>query len=132
MEARAPRTFDTGIHVGLENAAELVFPNDRGEVYTKNGKLEDVLRPALSAVGLARIRVHDLRHVHAAHFLMSGGSLYDLQRNLGHHSVTFTASVYGHLSQDHRVKEADRLNFDTPTDGKVLHFRAAPVAKGAY
>lgn len=28
---------------------DLVFPNDRGELYTKNGKLEDVLRAAASA-----------------------------------------------------------------------------------
>jgi integrase len=102
----------------------LVFPNDQGEMYTKNGKLEDVLRPALATVGLKQIRLHDLRHVHAAHFLMAGGSLYDLQQNLGHHSVAFTASVYGHLSQDHRVKESDRLAglFVAPEPAKVLAF----------
>jgi integrase len=109
---------------------EIVFPNDRGGMYTKNGKLEDVLRAALASIGHRRIRLHDLRHVHAAHFLMVGGSLYDLQRNLGHHSVAFTASVYGHLSQDHRVKEADRLAglFEVPPEAKVLPFgQAKPI-----
>jgi integrase len=73
---------------------ELVFPNDAGEAYTKNGKLEDVLRAALARVGLRRIRLHDLRHVYGAHFVMAGGSIFDLQRNLGHHSVAFTAGTY--------------------------------------
>lgn len=103
---------------------ELVFPNDRGELYTKNGKLEDVLHVALARLGLRRIRLHDLRHVYGSHFVMAGGSIYDLQRNLGHHSVAFTAQVYGHLSQDHRVKEADRLTglFDAPAPAKVIPF----------
>jgi hypothetical protein len=53
---------------------------------------------------------------------MAGGSIYDLQRNLGHHSVAFTAAVYGHLSQDHRVKESDRPSgpFEAPAPAKVL------------
>jgi integrase len=101
---------------------EVVFPNDRGEMFTKNGRLEEILRAALAAVGLRSIRLHDLRHVYAAHFLMAGGSLYDLPKNLGHHSVAFTAAVYGHLSQDHRVQESDRLSglFDAPAGAKVL------------
>jgi integrase len=106
---------------------ELVFPNDRGEAYTKNGKLEDVLHAALARVGLPQIRVHDLRHVYASHFVMAGGSIFDLQRNLGHHSVAFTAAVYGHLSQDHRVRESDRFAglFDAPAVAKVLPFEKA-------
>jgi integrase len=103
---------------------ELVFPNDAGEAYTKNSKLEDVLRAALKRVGLPQIRIHDLRHVYASHWLMAGGSLADLKRNLGHHSVAFTDAVYGHLSADHRVKESDRLAglFEAPPPAKVLQF----------
>jgi integrase len=116
----------------LHKAAEpykgaLVFPNDAGEMYTKNGKLEDVLRAALAKVGLRRIRLHDLRHVYGAHFVMAGGSIYDLQRNLGHHSGAFTAAVYGHLSQDHRVKKSDRLSglFQAPAPADVIPFARA-------
>lgn len=103
---------------------EIVFPNDAGAMYTKNGKLEDVLAPALARVGLPHIRIHDLRHTYAAHFLMAGGNIFDLQKNLGHHSVAFTAAVYGHLSQDHRVRESDRLSglFVAPPAAKVLPF----------
>lgn len=55
---------------------------------------------------------------------MSGGSLYDLQKNLGHHSVAFTAEVYGHLSADHRVREATRISYPAP------HKRAGTVHLG--
>lgn len=105
----------------------LVFPTDAGTMYTKNGKLEDVLHAALRRVGLKKIRLHDLRHVYGAHFVMAGGSIYDLQKNLGHHSVAFTAAVYGHLSQDHRVKESDRLTglFAVPPAADVI-----PIRKG--
>jgi integrase len=103
---------------------DLVFPNDRGEMYTKNGKLEDVLRNALARIEHPRIRLHDLRHAYASHFVMAGGNIYDLQKNLGHHSVAFTADVYGHLSADHRVKEADRLSFDIPEAPAVLPFKS--------
>jgi integrase len=101
---------------------EIVFPNDRGEMYTKNGKLEDVLRAALLTMKHRRIRLHDLRHVYASHFVMAGGSIYDLQKNLGHHSVAFTADIYGHLSADHQVREADRLRFTAPAPAKVMPF----------
>jgi len=104
---------------------EVVFPNNNGEMLSPNGKLQDLLRIALTAIGLARIRLHDLRHVHASHFLMAGGNIYDLQKNLGHHSVAFTAAVYGHLSADHRVRESDRLSFDAPELGRLLPFEAA-------
>jgi integrase len=109
------------------HGGEVVFPNDRGEMYTKNGGFEDTLRDALKAIGHRHIRVHDLRHVYASHFVMAGGSIYDLQKNLGHHSVAFTAEIYGHLSADHRVQEADRLSFEAPAEGKVIAFEA-PMA----
>jgi integrase len=54
--------------------------------------------------------------------LMSGGNLYDLQKNLGHHSAAFTAEIYGHLSKDHRVREAARVSYPAPT--------AAPITVG--
>jgi integrase len=47
--------------------------------------------------GLRRIRLHDLRHTHAAHLILSGANPLVVQQRLGHHSVAFTLSHYGHL-----------------------------------
>jgi integrase len=94
----------------------LVFPNDSGNMWSKNARLSEVLWLACDRCNLPRIRVHDLRHTYAAFYLMSGGNLYDLQKNLGHHSVAFTAEVYGHLSADHRIREAARVSYPLPPE----------------
>jgi integrase len=51
--------------------------------------------------------VHDLRHAHASLWLMSGGSLADVQRNLGHTSPVLTSETYSHIGEDHRIREVD-------------------------
>jgi integrase len=76
----------------------LCFPNDEGEMYSRNAKLEGVLRSALASVGLPRIRVHDLRHVFASHFVMGGGDIFTLQRILGHSTPQLTSDTYAHTS----------------------------------
>jgi integrase len=53
------------------------------------------------------MRVHDLRHAHASLWLMAGGSIADVQRNLGHSTPVLTTETYGHIAEDHRVREAD-------------------------
>ena len=103
----------------------LAFPNNSGEMWSKSARLRDVLWLACDRCKLPRIRVHDLRHTYAAFYLMSSGNLYDLQKNLGHHSVAFTAEVYGHLSADHRIREAARVSYPVPPEkANVVSFKA--------
>ena len=88
----------------------LVFP------YPTTGKMmspdartpQVVLRTACKAAGVPPMRLHDLRHAHAGLFLMAGGSLTDVQRNLGHSTPVLTSETYGHIAEDHRLREADR------------------------
>jgi integrase len=47
--------------------------------------------------GLARIRLHDLRHGHASHLLVSGVHPKVVQERLGHASITLTLDTYSHL-----------------------------------
>lgn len=63
---------------------ELCFPNARGEMFSRNAKIEALFQRALERSNLPRIRVHDLRHVFARHFAMGGGDIFTLQRILGH------------------------------------------------
>ncbi|MFL5306346.1 MAG: tyrosine-type recombinase/integrase [Polyangia bacterium] len=97
---------------------ELVFPNDQGEMYSPNAKLEDVLRAALTAAGLPRIRVHDLRHAFASFFVMAGGDIFTLQRILGHSTPQLVSDTYGHLSPTHLVNQSDRISFPSPKEEK--------------
>jgi integrase len=66
-------------------AGDLVFPNPTtGGMLSPNARLAAILDSACTAARVDRMRVHDLRHAHASLWLMAGGSLADVQRNLGH------------------------------------------------
>jgi integrase len=107
--------------------SDLVFPNDHaglwgaGEMHTKNSasRLRRHLHDACKKVGLRAIRFHDLRHVFASHYIMSGGDLLTLQRILGHSTPTITSEVYSHLAPSHLVMESDRLRFEAPA-GRII------------
>lgn len=50
-----------------------------------------------AAAGLEGLRIHDLRHTHAAHLIAGKVPLTGIQRRLGHSSITVTSDLYGHL-----------------------------------
>jgi integrase len=54
------------------------------------------------------IRVHDMRHTFASQFVMSGGSLENLAKILGHTNLT-TTSRYAKFLPKHLIKEAFRV-----------------------
>jgi integrase len=89
-------------------AGPLVFRHpDTGETLTPDVKIGAILDAACLAASVPRMRVHDLRHAHASLWLMAGGSLADVQRNLGHSTPVLTSETYGHIGEDHRVAESD-------------------------
>jgi len=54
-------------------------------------------RPALRALGMPDMRVHDLRHTAASLWLAAGFKPYEVSRWLGHANITTTDSIYAHL-----------------------------------
>jgi integrase len=44
---------------------------------------------------ISRLRIHDLRHTHAAWLLSDGVPVFVVQRRLGHSSSATTENVYG-------------------------------------
>ncbi len=75
----------------------LVFPGPQGglldpSVLTRNFK--KVVRTA----GYPKMRLHDLRHGHAAGLIRAGIYPLVVQERLGHASAAFTMQVYGHVS----------------------------------
>jgi len=89
-------------------AGALVFPHPHtGRMLHRSARLFPILDAATKAAGIPRMRVHDLRHAHASLWLMAGGSIADVQRNLGHSTPVLTTETYGHIAEDHRVREAD-------------------------
>ncbi|KXK63400.1 hypothetical protein AWW66_03540 [Micromonospora rosaria] len=52
---------------------------------------------AVKEAGLDGLRIHDLRHTHAAWLISAGVPLTAIQRRLGHASIAVTSDRYGHL-----------------------------------
>lgn len=57
----------------------------------------------LNATGLGW---HSLRHTYARHFIERGGRFEELQKSLGHRSITTTERRYGHFHEDVAVRLA--------------------------
>ena len=49
-----------------------------------------------AGIGLAGLRFHDLRHLHATHLLEAGVPVSTVSARLGHASARMTLDVYGH------------------------------------
>jgi integrase len=59
--------------------------------------------------GVRVVRFHDLRHTAASLMLMSGVDLKTVSEILGHSTITTTADIYGHLTEQHRRAASERL-----------------------
>jgi integrase len=69
-----------------------------GMVRTRN--FRRIWLRACEAAGLEGLRVHDLRHTHAAILLAAGRQLSAISRRLGHSSIAVTDLLYGHLREE--------------------------------
>ena len=72
-------------------------------------RVDRAFHGALKRAKIEDFRFHDLRHTFASHVLMKGGTLKDVQKLLGHKSMTMTLR-YAHLSQDHKRNAVNLLN----------------------
>jgi len=53
-----------------------------------------------AALGLPRLRLHDLRHTCATLLLESGAPIDAVKRYMGHSSIQVTSDIYGHGGED--------------------------------
>lgn len=80
----------------IPKRSEYIFANPKtGKPYNTFYCSWDTAR---KAAGLDGLRVHDLRHSFASFLVNAGCSLYEVQKLLGHASITMTQR-YSHLSQ---------------------------------
>lgn len=85
-----------------------IFTTPRGTpVDPRNANRE--FERAMTAVGLPRIRLHDLRHTAASLLLAQGFTLEDVKRILGHSSIAMTSDIYGHLVAGRSRELADGM-----------------------
>ena len=105
--------YDTLIALESDAARRvgLVFKRRDGGEW---GQVRTAFTKALTRAGISGFRFHDLRHTFASHYMMRGGSLYDLKEILGHADIKMTTR-YAHLSPQHLLAGVERLEGLTPT-----------------
>lgn len=89
----------------------LVFCNTRNKILNMANFKRDFYQKDLREAGLPWIKIHELRHTFASHFVMNNGNLYDLQKLLGHTHVR-TTERYAHLAPDHLIHQTERVAID--------------------
>ncbi len=88
--------------------------------YTQHHVRLSIFHPILTAAGLRRFRIHDLRHTFATRLLLQGDNrgvtLKYVSTMLGHKSIAITADTYTHLIPGELRWAVDLLD-EIPTAG---------------
>lgn len=85
-----------GSAAGKERDA-LLFSSDDGSAMKRTFSDGGHWHAIRMSAGLPGLRLHDLRHTHAAVLISSGVPLTAIQRRMGHSSIKVTSDLYGHL-----------------------------------
>ncbi|WP_432883500.1 tyrosine-type recombinase/integrase [Kribbella sp. CA-245084] len=91
------------------NAAWLFHAPQGGPLSEGNWKRSVRWSAAIKAIGMPKLRVHDLRHTAASVWLGAGADPKVVQRILGHASAAMTMDLYGHLIDQNLWDAAKRI-----------------------
>ncbi|MBT3182768.1 MAG: site-specific integrase, partial [Deltaproteobacteria bacterium] len=97
--------------------SDLVFSTISGNPKDRSNVTHYFQRDSKEA-GVRKIRFHDLRHTFASHFMMNGGSIFELQIILGHSDVK-TTMRYAHYGKGYLVGKTNIVEFSST--GKVVN-----------
>lgn len=85
-----------------------VCVDEHGEQLKPN-YLSQSFNTILKKNNLRHIRFHDLRHTCASLLLNQGYQLADISKWLGHSTISTTADIYGHISDDRMKGVAEKI-----------------------
>lgn len=108
----------------LGDRRAMVFTAPRGG-YVRTRNFRRVWKTATAAAGLEGLRIHDLRHTHAAWLISANVALTAVQHRLGHSSIAVTSDLYGHLLP--AVDEGILLAVEAALAGVDLDAMAAEI-----
>jgi integrase len=94
--------------VRLEDAHHVVIRADGRPLQPRS--LTHAFKIFVRKLGLAGVRLHDLRHSHATHLLACGIHPKVAQERLGHASVAITLDLYSHVLPGMQAEAADRVD----------------------
>jgi len=85
---------------------DLIVSDDNGQSYRT--RIRSAHERSCKRANFKVIRLHDLRHTYASHFVMNGGTLEDLRGLLGHGSIKMVLR-YAHLAPGYLEKKANTV-----------------------
>ena len=68
------------------------------------------LKQVVQKTGVKKIRVHDIRHSHAAFLINKGVQPLMIKERFGHTDIRITLNTYGHLYPNQQRRIADLLD----------------------
>ena len=110
-ESRTIYLNDEGLSLFEELAAgrdgeEYIFLRADGDPWKNHQQVRRIRAACKDAEIKPRIVFHDLRHTYASLYLMGGGGLPDLAKQLGHSTTRMSERHYGHLADPWRAERA--------------------------
>ena len=127
-DAKHQRKLET-INKGWGKVPDWVFVSSAGTPLDINHWRKRVFYKAIEKAELRRVRVHDIRHTYASLLIQAGESLAYVRDQLGHHSISVTVDIYGHLTPGGNKDAVDRLD-DLDTDATVRNLSATKEKRG--
>jgi len=99
--------------IAIDGKPANVLQLNINHVFTFDSKAIDGVkssfRTAVKNAEIEDLHFHDLRNTFASQLIMKGGTLKDVQEQLGHKTMTMTLR-YAHLLQHHKKKAVNLLN----------------------
>jgi integrase len=89
---------------------DYVFPSPEGGILDPDNLYHRYFRPVLTAAGIRKIRLHDLRHAYGSLLLQNGASIVYVKEQMGHSSIQVTVDIYGHLIPGGDMRFVDNLD----------------------
>jgi len=120
---RTKRKSET-LKKGWKEVPEWVFINNNGHPLNPDNLRPRVFTKALEKARLRKIRIHDLRHTYASLLIQQSTNLVYVKEQMGHHSISITVDIYGHLEPG-----ADRAEVDKLDDATIRNLSATTNKK---
>ena len=127
-DAKHQRKIET-INNGWGKVPKWVFVSNAGTALDINHWRRRVFYKVIEKAELRKIRVHDIRHTYASLLIQAGESLAYVRDQLGHHSISVTVDIYGHLTPGGNKDAVDRLD-DLDADATIRNLSATNEKRG--
>lgn len=90
------------------NPRQFVFTDEIGKPFHYH-TMYTHFKQIVKKIGMPEVRFHDLRHTYATLSIQNGSDIKTISESLGHSTVSFTMDRYGHVSNQMRRDNAERM-----------------------